>query len=611
MGLNYEQASCGTKKHMTRTPVPTTGRAWVFIILTQTVLIALALLRLYLVRQSVQGADECLFCQASTLIQHESGLWALVWLLLTLASTQVRIVRLVFVGVLWVLIMLLLADIFALQQFGLRLFIADAVKFGKQPQFFIDYMHELLGWFWLPLLFSVIVVVPWFIVGTVRRTLVTWPARIGLLLMLCLSLLLYSLPDRTAHPLPWTYLNLIEANWPSGVDREFSPRYLESLLGNPPPALTEQVCVAGQDVGGDVIIVAVESLSAYHTELLLQGSLQAVPLLDAVARENSWWSHFYANGFTTDHGLIALLTGQLPVPAVNRYSSMQVFEGYEGDAASLPRRLATDGYFTAFLTSGDLGFLDKGEWLRTLGFDHVEGHEQSDYAGAKRYGFGAVSDDLLFERTINWLSTERPRGRPIAAFVETVTTHPPFVSPETGESNEVETFRFTDRALADFIAALEELDYFANGILIITSDQRALTPITAKETAVFGAAAGARLPLVVIGGRTFPAGQQSRPAQMTDLPYSLDYYLTDQACHRPGQGNLFTGQTPDCVYQADGNRRNMIHAFCGIHTARIEMDGDRTRVVEGVLPDEQRRLRELNYLRARLGVKEANLRLLL
>ncbi len=596
---------------MIRKRVVTTRRAWLFIIFTQALLVALALLRLYLVRQSFQGADECLSCQASTLIQHESGLWVIVWLLLTLASTQIRTVRIVFIGLLWSLILILLADIFTLQQFGLRLYLADVLKFGKQPQFFVDYMNELLGWFWIPPLLVAIIAIPWFTFVLAGKHLANWQARTGLLVMACLSLLLYSLPDRTAHPLPWTYLNLLEANWPGGVDREFSPQYLEDLISNPPVTLTGSICEAGQNTGGDVIIVAIESLSAYHSGLLLPGPMNAMPLLDAAARESSWWDHFYANGFTTDHGLIAMLAGQLPVPAVNRYSSKEVFEGYEGDSTSLPNRLAEDGYYSAFLTSGDLGFLAKGKWLRTLGFDHIEGHEQNDYAGAKRFGFGAVSDDLLFKRTLNWLKNERPDSRPIAAFVETVTTHPPFIHPVSGEADEAEAFRFADRALADFIAGLEALDYFRNGLLIITSDQRSLTPISPEETEAFGAAAGARLPLVIIGAEMSLKGQQSNPAQMTDLPYSLDYYLTGQACRRPGQGNLFTGAAPDCIYQADGNQRNVIHAFCGRDTAKIRMNGDKTRVIEGQLPNAERRIRELNYLRAQLGVKEANLHMLL
>jgi hypothetical protein len=119
----------------------------------------------------------------------------------------------------------------------------------------------------------------------------------------------------------------------------------------------------------------------------------------------------------------------------------------------------------------------------------------------------------------------------------------------------------------------------------------------------FGQSAGARLPLVMIGDRLPFIGRQTTPAQMRDLPYSLDYYLSDEACHLPGQGNLFTHQAPDCIYQADGNQRSIINAFCGSDTASIRMNGDQTGVEAGQLPDAQRRIRELNYLRARLGIR--------
>ena len=36
------------------------------------------------------------------------------------------------------------------------------------------------------------------------------------------------------------------------------------------------------------------------------------------------------------------------------------------------------------------------------------------------------------------------------------------------------------------------------------------------------------------------------------------------------------------------------------------MNGDNTKVVSGHLPDAQRRIRELNYLRARLGIRSVD-----
>jgi lipoteichoic acid synthase len=586
-------------------PATRNAAALVFIAVTQLLLLAIALFRLVQTRESALGADACLGCQSATLVQHEAGIWAAIWLLLFLLSLQARTLKVFSTTALWALLLILVADVMVLQQFGLRLYLPDVLTYGQQPRFIVEYLQELGWWLWLPLSVT-IVALPWIVLRFTRRHLVTGAARAGLLSMCGLSLLLYALPDRAASPLPWTYQNLIEANWPSGADARFSDAYLQQLQDDPPATGSAVSCSAGLGRGGDVIIVAIESLSWYHSALLLPNSLEATPNLDRLAAANSWWERFLANGFTTDHGLIAMLAGQLPVPAVNRYRSLDVFEGYAGDWRALPRRLAEDGYYSAFITSGDLGFLGKGDWLRSLGFDHVEGHDQPEYEGAKRYSFAAVSDDLLYGRVLNWLQDDRPDDRPIAAFVETVTTHPPFIDPVSGVANETAAFRFADRALADFVQALEARDYFQNGLLVIASDQRALTPIRQNELAAFGLQTGARLPLVMLGDRLPAGGRQTTAGQMLDLPFSLDFYLTDEACRLPGQGNLFTGQEPDCVYQPDGNQRSIINAFCGADAARIRMDGDRTRVIEGHLPDAERRIRELNYQRARLGIQEVN-----
>jgi len=253
-----------------------------------------------------------------------------------------------------------------------------------------------------------------------------------------------------------------------------------------------------------------------------------------------------------------------------------------------------------------LSFLGKGERLARLGFDHIEGHDQAEYANADRFEFGAVGDELLYRRVINWLKNERPASQPVVAFVETVTTHPPFIDPDTKKASEAAAFHYADRALAGFIQDLDDMGFFREGLLIVASDQRALTPIRRAEMEAFGQSAGARLPLVMIGKKLPLKGRQSTAAQMRDLPYSLDYYLSDEACHLPGQGNLFSHQAPDCIYQADGNQRSIINAFCAADTASIRMNGDDTEVVNGHLPDAQRRIRELNYLRARLGIRSVD-----
>ena len=144
-------------------PNKSTGFVWLSILVIQGLLLTITASRLFMTRQSVLGMDECIPCQAVTMIQHEAGLWALVWLLLALASWSIRPLRWFCVAVIWLLIMILIADVTTLQQFSLRLLLADILKFGQQPMFIVEYLQNLLGWLWIPLTLVAVFGLPWMI----------------------------------------------------------------------------------------------------------------------------------------------------------------------------------------------------------------------------------------------------------------------------------------------------------------------------------------------------------------------------------------------------------------------------------------------------------------
>lgn len=559
--------------------------------------------RFVLTRRQVVAQDPCELCQFATMLQHDALLWLGFWLL-TFVATLGRLPAVLASAGLVALSSVVLIDLFTLDQFGMRLYLADVLKFGAAPRFAVDYLGQGDGWQWLLVAAIALgAVLAWTVMATRRG--VSRAARVGSLLAAAASLAVYALPDYSAHALPWTYQNVFEANAPTGVDEPFSESYRQTLLaeGREP----EPVCAAGEDARLDVILVAVESLSWYHSGLLLERSMDVVPELDRLAREYAWWDAFHANGFTTDHGLIAMLAGQVPFPAVNRYRSLAAYAGYEDSGrAGVSARLARDGYFTAFFTSGDLAFLGKEDWLTSLGFDHIEGHDHPDYEGRERYGFAAVQDRYLYERVARWLQTERPRS-PVFAFVETVSTHAPFLDPQTRRPDERQAFLAADAALAGFIENLRDVGYFDRGVVLITSDQRALTPIRREERRALGQAASARLPFVAVGRPFRGAGRMSTPAQMVDLPASLDRWLTDESCAAPARGDVFADRPPGCILHVDGNRRDVVNAFCGEDYAAIELDGDDTRVVEGRLPDSARWIETINRYRASLQALEPNL----
>ena len=126
-----------------------------------------------------------------------------------------------------------------------------------------------------------------------------------------------------------------------------------------------------------------------------------VPELDALAGQGLLLTHFLANGIDTEAGLISLLSGE---PALARGDTKTVFQPFEAPKNSLPRMLADNGWRTAFLTTGDLDFLDKGRWLGDIGFQLVEGDDAAFYKGMKRYHFDAAPDAALFDRALQFLA---------------------------------------------------------------------------------------------------------------------------------------------------------------------------------------------------------------
>jgi lipoteichoic acid synthase len=177
------------------------------------------------------------------------------------------------------------------------------------------------------------------------------------------------------------------------------------------------------------LIVLLESFSSGHTTMY-GGQGSKYPELERISHDGLRFTRFLANGFTTEHGLTAILGGRLPVfPAGVRRASLTgntAFAGHYGLDASLPACAGSLGYHTEFLTSGDLSFTNKGNWLRSIGFARVEGHDAPHYHGLpRRRMFNAVSDSALYARALDRLEELRERGQPLLLVLEGVESHGP------------------------------------------------------------------------------------------------------------------------------------------------------------------------------------------
>ena len=355
---------------------------------------------------------------------------------------------------------------------------------------------------------------------------------------------------------------------------------------------------SGTGRGKNIILVLVESLSHYHSERLLAES-SYVPDFDRLVKKGRFFPNFHSNGYTTEGGLIAFLTGQVPMSAtLQKRGTNFGFAGFHSPENSVPRILNKQGYSTEFYTTGDLQFLDKGRWLKGIDYDIVEGSESPFYIGWERYMFDAAADEALYLRVID-RHKEIQSEQKYFITVENVSSHKPFIDPVSGKESERLSLNYADLELKKFYDYLEGSDFFDNGILIIAGDHRAMTGLRDIEKQELQLKARAMTPMLIIGDGV---GVESDPFQQIDFLPSLEHYLTrDSYCKTSFQGR-FLGEpatTANCIFHAPGIELNHLYAYCGENQIDILLDGDDTRVIEEShdYPDKKQLLNEVNFQR--------------
>lgn len=467
------------------------------------------------------------------------------------------------------------ADVLVYEALSYRLDVADVLKFGAEFSAITQFMMVHSGGKWPWIAFGALMLGVALLVGAQasRRALPAGAAAmVGASAVLMFSA--HGLADkdfRFVHEA--TVRNWLANNLDQGVNRPYSRSFVESTRARPQPSAMD--CGKGMARRPNVLLLVVESLSAYHSAL--HGGLGWTPELDRIAQANTWFGDFHANGFTTDHGLIALLTGQPPLPAVGRYASAQAYEGFGSPEGSVPSVLSAAGYTTHFFTTGDLRFLEKGRWCRQIGFGHVEGAEHVSYRGWQRFHFNAAPDEALYDRFFEWLDA-RTGNTPFFATLLTVSSHAPYLDPSTGARSEEAAIRYADRQFGMFVEDLKRAGFFRDGLLLVTSDHRAMTPLRRAELDAHGNRAVSRVPFVVIGDAGLPKGRVESMAQQVDLVHSLAALVNDEACRPAGRGTFLAGEpvAPAHVIHVRGDRRSWINVYASGGEGIVQIDGDDT-----------------------------------
>jgi phosphoglycerol transferase MdoB-like AlkP superfamily enzyme len=544
--------------------------------------LTLSVLRAINLEQYADYDGACSSCFTVPALGHDAWLLSASFVLLGLqASVQRRGLARLCGALAAGLIVLMALDVALLSLLDQRLYLGDLLRFASGVQANWSVIRpQLLAPGGIGYAVGAALVIA-SLVGLLRPAAVSGEAPT--LFVLAGIALLFAIAVNLQAPLLYKHeqytWNVVAANLPQGHMRAFSDAYARRELKT--SQTWPETCTHGEASGRNVVIVMTESLSAYQSALL-GGPRDWLPQLDALARANHYFTHFYANGFATDGGEIAVLTGHVPIAPAG--APAQSLAAFGPEDSTLPALAHSAGYAAYYFTTADLAFLDSGSWLHGLGFDGVEGNENPFYADLPRGQFGAAEDAALFARFAQWLDA-RHDARPFIAVLLTVSSHPPFANPRDGKIDAEATFHYVDDQLAAFHHGLAGRGFFDNGVLLITGDHRSMTPLLEEEYRQFGERAFARIPLIVAGSVTMPNVVET-DFQQSDIPGSIAQLLGVEYCHTAFNGQFLTAapRPAEYVVHVRGDDRNRVDVYFGDRVASYREDGDTSNWMTPTLP---------------------------
>jgi len=482
-----------------------------------------------------------------------------------------------------VLLLFYLVDLLVLKNLGIRILFSSAQLYGQDVVLVWEQLEQFVGGTWsliakLALLgvFFTAILLP------VRK-----PGQLLILIYSCsiaISVTVALLPWKVEYVNNWIIQNYLSANIFVPQANTYSADMKAEILAS---VAEPQQCSTGLSGRKNVIFLLVESWSPYQSRLF-SGLNDWTPELDAIAEQAVIYPNMHANGFSTSTGLIGLLGGvRLFSPFRHNFRLTVPFQTVWGLQDTLPKLFNSYGYHTAFLTTGPLNFANKVSWLQNIGFAETDDNKNPFYKDWDKIQFRAATDEALYQHSLDWIAA-RDRQQPWMLTLETVSTHQPYLDPATGKPDIEAVFRFADHQAGRFINALEENDFFENGILVVMGDHRSMTPMTKQEKHTFGEEAFSKIPFFILNGDQ-PQSHEGN-FQLSDVLPSFQYWLADEVCYSGTAAVLFDLQSVGrCAFHVRGANPALVDVFCPEGQGQVKLNGDDTGFVKssGISPGKQ------------------------
>ncbi|OZN48644.1 LTA synthase family protein [Gallibacterium anatis] len=310
----------------------------------------------------------------------------------------------------------------------------------------------------------------------------------------------------------------------------------------------------------NIVFILLESWSYKYIDGLAHRNYNVTPFIDSLIKKSIVWDNYYSAGKRSIIGIQAVLSS---VPALNNHPVLGF--GLELNKISRIGKILNDHqYRTIMMQTSNRRSFNVNSIANVLGFQEYYGKE--DVPIIKKYPqepphFGWDYDSLQF--LLNKLN-ETPKSKPFFAFLFTGSTHEPFADAgkafhiyphnQSNENGFLNTLRYSDWSLEQFMKAAEKQPWYNNTIFIFTADHtlNSLPSENLKEQF--------HIPLIVYSpDGSLSAKRESQFASQYDLfPTILDLLGIDTPISTFGQSLLHPKTTTPTLFVGNGQIIGMI-----------------------------------------------------
>lgn len=265
----------------------------------------------------------------------------------------------------------------------------------------------------------------------------------------------------------------------------------------------------------NVVLIILESFSADAVSCL-GGEPGIAPMFDSLSAEGLLFTNYFATGFRTDQGLIALLNGFPAQPVSSIIKNFGKFDRLP----SLYKTLSENNYYTSYYFGGNLEFANTLTYLKVNGTNRIIGINEIPHS--RETDWGAYDEDLFGFHIKDIITSKEP----FFSVILSLTNHENFTADvdKVFKGNSVidsykNTTHYTDKCLYDYIQSAKKQAWYDNTLFFIVADHAHRYPLDRN----YNEPLRHHIPFLILGGAL---KEEYRGSKITKTCSQIDFPAT-------------------------------------------------------------------------------------